>query len=91
VQADVEVEGLNPDYVGRRVPVRLPVGERNAILVPQAALSQHGGLDFVTVESADGRVQRAVVPGATMNVDGAEWREILTGLGAGERVVVGDE
>lgn len=91
VQADVEVEGLNPDFVGRRVPVRLPVGERNAILVPQAALSQHGGLDFVTVESADGRVQRAVVPGATMNVDGAEWREILTGLGAGERVVVGDE
>lgn len=91
VQADVEVEGLNPDFVGRRVPVRLPVGERNAILVPNDAVSRHGGLDFVTVESAEGRVRRAVVPGATINVDGAEWREILTGIGAGERVVVGDE
>ena len=91
VAADVEVEGLNSDFVGRRVPVRLPVGERNAILVPEAALSQHGGLDFVAVESADGLIQRAVVPGATVKLDGATWREVLTGLSAGERVVVGNE
>ncbi len=47
VQADVEVEDLDPRFVGRRIPVRLPVGERSALLVPEAALEQVGGLDFV--------------------------------------------
>lgn len=91
VQADVEVEGLDPAFIGRRVPVRLPVGEREAILVPEAALSRSGGLDFVTVETAAGPVERAVVPGATMMRDGETWREILTGLGVGDMVVTSDE
>jgi RND family efflux transporter MFP subunit len=91
VQADVEVEGLDRSFVGRRVPVRLPVGEREALLVPEAALSRAGGLDFVTVETATGPVQRAVVPGGTVEREGAPWREILTGLRAGDIVVTGDE
>lgn len=91
VQADVEVEGLDRSFVGRRVPVRLPVGEREALLVPEAALSRAGGLDFVTVETAAGPVQRAVVPGGTVQREGAPWREILTGLRAGDIVVTGHE
>ncbi len=91
VQADVEVEGLDPNFVGQRVPVRLPVGERQAILVPDAALSRHGGLDFVTVETGDGPIQRVVVPGAVLARDGVTWREILTGLDAGDLVVSPDE
>lgn len=91
VQADVEVEGLDQSFVGRRVPVRLPVGERQAILVPEAALTRAGGLDFVTVETPAGHVERVVVPGATLERDGETWREILTGLAAGDVVVTGDE
>ncbi len=91
VQADVEVDGLDQSFVGRRVPVRLPVGERQAILVPSSALIRSGGLDFVTVETAAGPVARAVVPGATVDRDGAAWREILTGLSAGDVVVTPDE
>jgi RND family efflux transporter MFP subunit len=91
VQADVEVEGLDQSFVGRRVPVRLPVGERPAILVPEAALSRAGGLDFVTVTTPAGPVERAVVPGGTVMQDGESWREILTGLAAGDVVVTGDE
>lgn len=91
LQADVEVEGLEDRYVGLRLPVRLSVGDREAILVPQAALSRGGGLDFVTVETAEGPVERVVVPGLTFDRDGTEWREILTGLQAGDRVVIGDE
>ena len=91
VQADVEVDGLDQSFVGRRVPVRLPVGERQAILVPADALTRAGGLDFVTVETAAGPVERAVVPGETVMRDGAAWREILTGLSAGDVVVTGDE
>lgn len=91
VQADVEVEGLDRSFVGRRVPVRLPVGERQAILVPEAALSRAGGLDFVTVETEAGPVERAVVPGQTVAHNGKTWREILTGLAAGDVVVTGHE
>lgn len=92
VQADVEVEGLDARFVGRRVPVRLPVGERDAILVPEAALLQRGGLDFVrvAVEEDEDRL-RAVVPGGSFMRDGQEMREILTGLEPGETVVWDDE
>jgi RND family efflux transporter MFP subunit len=91
VQADVEVEGLNPNFIGRRVPVRLPVGERQAILLPDDALSRHGGLDFVTVEAGGARVERVVVPGGLVRLEGEAWREILTGLSVGDQVVVGNE
>lgn len=91
VQADVDVEGLDPDFIGRRMPVRLPVGQRQAILVPEAALSRHGGLDFVTVQTDEGPVERVVVPGGALQRDGMQWREILTGLTAGETVVTDDE
>jgi RND family efflux transporter MFP subunit len=90
VQADVEVEDLDTRFVGRRVPVRLPVAERDALLVPEAALFRSGGLDFVTVETAQGRRRRAVGPGARVARDDRTWREILTGLSAGDRVVVDD-
>ncbi len=91
VEADVEVEGLDARFVGQRLPVRLPVGERMAILVPEAALSRAGGLDFVTVEGPDGPVRRTVVPGGSVSHGGAPYREILTGLQAGDVVVLGDE
>lgn len=92
VEADVEVEGLDSRFVGRRLPVRLPVGERMAILVPEAALSRRGGLDFVTVQGT-GNVehQRSVVPGGAFERDGEMWREILSGLAAGDHVVIADE
>lgn len=91
VQADVEVEGLDPRFVGRRLPVRLPVGTREALLVPEAALEREGGLDFVAVRAPAGPLRRAVVPGARLEHDGRSMREILSGLVPGEVVVTPDE
>ncbi len=91
VQADVEVADLDARFVGRRVPVRLPIGTRQAILVPADILSTRSGLDYVTVEGPDGTVARVVVPGDIVDRDGKAWREILTGLSAGDRVVTPDE
>ncbi|MFX0543870.1 efflux RND transporter periplasmic adaptor subunit [Roseovarius sp. S4756] len=91
VQADVEVSDLDARFVGRRVPVRLPIGTRQAILVPADAVSTRNGLDYVTVEGSDGTVARVVVPGDLIQRDGKAWREILTGLSAGDRVVTPDE
>lgn len=84
VVADVEVEGLSDRFVDARVLVRLPVGERAALLVPEAALVTRGGLDFVAIEGAG---LRAVVPGARVTVEGAAMVEVLTGLKAGDAVL----
>ncbi|WP_434288301.1 efflux RND transporter periplasmic adaptor subunit [Celeribacter sp. SCSIO 80788] len=91
VEADVEVEGLDASFIGRRVQVRLPVGSHEALLVPLAALSQEGGLDFVTVETHGHASERVVVPGNTVHLDGGDYVEILSGLSAGDVVVTSHE
>lgn len=91
VLADVEVSNLDDSFIGRRLPVRLPVGERDALLVPVAAVTQSGGLDFVTILQGDHAVQRTVVPGRKLMRDGVEYSEILSGLRAGDMVVTPDE
>lgn len=90
VLADVEVPDLSEDFVDARVLVRLPVGTREALLVPPTAVRTHSGLDFVTTQGANGPVERAVVLGPHHLVDGVEMVEVISGLVAGD-VVVGHE
>src|SRR6056297_2780585 len=91
VIADVEVAGLSARFVDARVLVRLPVGEHEALLVPQTALITRAGLDFLNVAHEGGAVLRSVVPGPVHDIDGAEMVEILAGLRPGDVVVTGDE
>lgn len=84
VIADVEATALDAHFVDARVLVHLPVGERRAVLVPEAALAHRHGVDFVRVGEGD----RAVVPGERILRDGAAFVEILSGLAAGETVEV---
>ncbi|MFQ6777110.1 efflux RND transporter periplasmic adaptor subunit [Cereibacter sphaeroides] len=80
VIADVDVPGLSERFVDARVLVRLPVGEREAHLVPEAAVRRRAGLDFVAVEGSGGPVERTVVLGQRQ--DGMV--EILSGLEPGD-------
>ncbi|NVO27507.1 efflux RND transporter periplasmic adaptor subunit [Donghicola sp. C2-DW-16] len=91
VEADVDVQGLDARFVGRRVQVRLPVAERQALLVPPTALHQEAGLDFVTIETAHGPVAQVVIPGDTVGQGDAALVEIVTGLSAGAKVVIDHE
>lgn len=92
VIADVEVAGLSSEFVNARVLVSLPVGAREALLVPADALVTRMGLDFVAVREADGSlVHRAVVPGEPVRIDGAPMVEILSGLTEADRVVTGND
>lgn len=88
VVADVEVEGLETAFVNARVLVSLPVGERAALLVPAGAVTTRAGLDFVRVAEAGGEVERAVVLGERAVRDGADMVEVLSGLAAGDEVVL---
>lgn len=87
VVADVEVAKLDEAFVNSRVLVQLPVGQRNALLVPAAAMETRSGIDFVTVLDNGKPVLRAVVPGERLDHAGEAMVEILTGLSAGEKVV----
>lgn len=83
VIADVDVDGLPTDFVDRRVLVRVPVGTRQALMVPRAAITTRSGLDFITLAMGDTQAERTVVLGATEG----NLIEIVTGLLAGDAVV----
>lgn len=87
VVADVEVDTLSDRFVNARVLVRLPVGQHEALVVPQTAIVTRNGLDFVAVEVGGKAALRAVVPGDRVMVDGVEQVEILSGLVAGDSIL----
>lgn len=89
VLADVEVEGLPEGFFDARVLVRLPVGQRLALMVPVGAVHTRSGLDFVAVRMGDKTVMRAVVPGQRQDIDGKPMIEIISGLAAGDDVQEG--
>lgn len=64
-------------------------GERDAVVVPTAAIVRSGGLTLVVVRDAEGRaVTRAVTLGRALDGDRVE---VLSGLAGGERVALGLE
>lgn len=91
VTADVEVKNLPDSFVNARVLVRLPVGERKALLVPASAVTTRLGLDYVEVMEGGDKVMRTVVPGSRSTVNGVDMVEILSGLAAGDRLVTNHE
>jgi RND family efflux transporter MFP subunit len=91
VVADVEIDGLPDRHVGTRMLVSLPVGEREALLVPQDSIVTRAGLDFVGVQTAAGVVLRSIVPGGLHDLGGMPMVEVISGLRAGDVVVPATE
>lgn len=83
VVVDIDGAGLDGSLVGRRIGVRLPVGERQAIIVPRSFIVTRFGVDYVRLvageQAADTPVQ--IAPGPD-----DEHVEILSGLSAGDRI-----
>lgn len=91
VVADVEVPNLSDAFVNKRVLVRLPVSQREALVVPEAALITRSGLDYLEVVEGGETILRSVLPGQRHVIEGRKMVEIVTGLNAGDKVVTGDE
>jgi RND family efflux transporter MFP subunit len=87
VLADVEVAGLDDRFVNARVLVRLPIDRREAVLVPEEAVTHRFGLDYVRVGDEEPR-EVVVQPGELHDVDGTPMLEILAGLSEGDVVVL---
>ncbi len=88
VTADVNVDGLGDFFVGERTLVSIPVATRRAMIVPPQAISTRYGGDYVTVRSDGGTLEITVVPGEMVDTDAGRFVEILTGLRAGDVVVI---
>lgn len=88
VTADVAVEGLSDAFIGQRILVQVPVGERAALVVPEAAIHRQAGLDLVRITTAAGARDVTVVPGPLVTTEAGAMREILSGLIAGDTVVL---
>ncbi len=88
VIADVEADALDTAFVDARVVVELPVGERQAILVPAVAVTNRYGIDFVRAEENGAMRERAVVTGEHIEHDGAALIEIVSGLAPGDSVEI---
>ncbi len=73
---------------GERTLVRIPVGKRTAIVVPPQAVKTVHGIDYVRIASKEGEQDVAVILGEPVVVDGEKRIEVLTGLRAGDRVVL---
>lgn len=87
VTADVEIDGLDMRYIGARLPVDVPIGTRQGLFVPQQALTTRAGVDFVTLREKGVTVERTVVVGDKLIVDGNAMTEIISGLKPGDIVV----
>lgn len=88
VIVDVAVDGLSDTFIGQRVLVRVPVEARQVLAVPDAAIEQRAGLDLVRIKTAEGEMEVTVIPGAEVQGPDGPLREILTGLRAGDTVIV---
>jgi len=88
VIADVEVDGLGDFFVGERTLVWIPVDTRKVIAVPPASVSNRFGVDYVKVQGAAAAIDVPVIIGETFESAEGPRVEILSGLNAGDRVLV---
>lgn len=80
ITADIDASGLSADLIGRRIGVRLPVGERQAVVIARRFVSTRFGVDYVRLANG-GETPVQTAPGPD-----PDTVEILSGLVAGDRI-----
>lgn len=87
--ADLDATGFEADFVGVRVRVLVPAGERTAIVVPASYIVTRYGVDYARLWRAGGAVIEAPVQRGARIPTGAvpDGVEILSGLRAGDQIV----
>jgi membrane fusion protein, multidrug efflux system len=89
VTADLDAQSLPGEFVGARVRVLIPAGERNAIVIPSRYLVTRFGVDYVRLLRESGAVIDAPVQrgGALPTEDTPDGVEILSGLRPGDVIL----
>ena len=79
-----QTSGLTSGLFGR---LRIPIGQTQALVIPQAAVRQVGQLDLVEVVDASGRARRRFV---TLGRARPPEVEVRSGLAEGDQVLLRD-
>lgn len=89
VMADLDAQSLDGAFVGARVRVLIPAGEREAIVIPSRYIETRYGVDYVRLIRADGAAIDAPVQrgGAVPTEAMADGVEVLSGLQPGDVIV----
>ena len=88
VIADAKVEGLGEYFLGERLRVWIPGGERTAILIPSAYVTTRFGIDYVQVQQSGRATSTPVQRGRDLPTpDLPNGLEILSGIRSGDQLV----
>lgn len=89
VMADLDAQGLDGEFVGARVRVLIPAGERETIVVPARYVVTRYGVDYVRLVRSGGAVIDAPVQRGSPAPSDAmpDGIEILSGLEDGDAIV----
>lgn len=91
VTADLDAPGLDASFIGARVRVLVPVGERRAIIIPSRYIDTRYGADYVRLSRAgaaiDAPIQRGLATPLSTMPDGVE---VLTGLRSGDVILLAE-
>jgi RND family efflux transporter MFP subunit len=88
VVADAQVAGLRDYFVGQRVRVWIPAGDRKTIVVPANLIATRFGMDYARLWLPEGAIDVPVQRGQTVSRPGLpDGLEILSGLKAGDRLL----
>ena len=88
VIADAKVEGLGEYFLGERLRVWIPGGERTAIVIPSAYVTTRFGIDYVQVQQSGRAMSTPVQRGRDLPTpDLPNGLEILSGIRSGDQLV----
>lgn len=88
VTADLDASSLEGEFIGARVRVLAPAGEREAFVIPATYIVTRYGVDYVRLWRNGAIVEAPVQRGAPTPMEGMEnGIEILSGLRQGDQII----
>lgn len=88
VTADLDASSFDGEFIGARVRVLAPAGERQAFVIPASYIVTRYGVDYIRLWRNGAIVEAPVQRGAPTPMDGMEnGVEILSGLRQGDQIV----
>jgi RND family efflux transporter MFP subunit len=88
VTADLDASDFAGNFVGARVRVLVPTGQRRAFVIPATYILTRFGVDYVRLAHAGGVIEAPVQRGASVPLENMpNGVEILSGLRDGDRIL----
>jgi len=85
VSVDLSAPGISGNLIGRRLALRLALGQRQALVIPSRFVITRSGVDYARLAESDGSVDEVPIEAAPGPAAGEV--EVLSGLADGDVLV----